>query len=555
MTLLARVAEFLCLVTAAAAFAAEPPQSAVIPITDPITGRVLHRPYGIQVVDATTGRGVPLVTLRTTNEQVFVTDSAGWAAIDAPDLLGQKVFFHVASHGYEYPQDGFGFRGKALPVIPGDTAKLEINRLNIAERLYRVTGGGLYADSVRIVEAALLDPKGPITGGASELPRTPLETVVPIQEPLLSGRVSGQDSVQAVVFQDRIHWFWGDTNQLAYPLGHFGTATATSQLPGRGGLTPSVGVDLTYSVDERGFSRPAFRFDEPGVVWLDGVTVLTDANTNQPTIVGHFSRREGLAKQLEHGICRFEPGDSRMTAQSIFPDDARLYAQGQAFQAPGDDGQDYVYFATPYPCIRVRARPGFYFDHTQYQAFTPLQAGSGLNESDPALERDANGRVVWGWKRDTAALTAAAEHKLIQAGHLQPHEARWQTTAAATGDRVLLHGGSVRWNAFRNRWVLIAVQTYGKPSFLGEVWYAESERIEGPWTTAVRIVTHDKYSFYNPTQHDFFDEDGGRVIYFEGTYTHTFSGNPVPTPRYDYNQIMYRLDLGDPRLRAAAVSR
>jgi hypothetical protein len=64
-------------------------------------------------------------------------------------------------------------------------------------------------------------------------------------------------------------------------------------------------------------------------------------------------------------------------------------------------------------------------------------------------------------------------------------------------------------------------------------------------------VTHDKYSFYNPTQHAFFDEAGGRVIYFEGTYTHTFSGHPVPTPRYDYNQIMYRLDLSDPRLAGA----
>ena len=40
-----------------------------------------------------------------------------------------------------------------------------------------------------------------------------------------------------------------------------------------------------------------------------------------------------------------------------------------------------------------------------------------------------------------------------------------------------------------------------------------------------------------------------RLVYFEGTYVTTFSGNPVATPRYDYNQIMYRLDLADPRLR------
>ena len=49
--------------------------------------------------------------------------------------------------------------------------------------------------------------------------------------------------------------------------------------------------------------------------------------------------------------------------------------------------------------------------------------------------------------------------------------------------------------------------------------------------------------------HDFLDQAGGRVIYFEGTYTNQFSGNPAFTPRYDYNQILYRLDLADPRLK------
>jgi hypothetical protein len=62
------------------------------------------------------------------------------------------------------------------------------------------------------------------------------------------------------------------------------------------------------------------------------------------------------------------------------------------------------------------------------------------------------------------------------------------------------------------------------------------------------VVTHDNYSFYNPRHHPHFDEDGGRRIYFEGTYTHTFSGNHEATPRYDYNQVMYRLDLADERL-------
>jgi hypothetical protein len=94
---------------------------------------------------------------------------------------------------------------------------------------------------------------------------------------------------------------------------------------------------------------------------------------------------------------------------------------------------------------------------------------------------------------------------------------------------------------------MIVTQVYGI-SPLGEVWYAEADSPVGPWVYAVKIVTHDNYSFYNPKQHPQFDADGGRTIFFEGTYTHTFTNNPDVTPRYDYTQIMYQLDLADPRL-------
>jgi hypothetical protein len=57
--------------------------------------------------------------------------------------------------------------------------------------------------------------------------------------------------------------------------------------------------------------------------------------------------------------------------------------------------------------------------------------------------------------------------------------------------------------------------------------------------------------FYNPTQHPFFDADGGKTIYFQGTYTNMFSGDPYPTPWYEYNQVLYKLDLSDPRLKLA----
>jgi hypothetical protein len=83
----------------------------------------------------------------------------------------------------------------------------------------------------------------------------------------------------------------------------------------------------------------------------------------------------------------------------------------------------------------------------------------------------------------------------------------------------------------------------------GDVFYSEALVPEGPWNCATNIVRHEKYNFYNLVHHPFFDKDGGRVIYFEGTYTTAFIDNAQPTPLYEYNQIMYKLSLDDPRLR------
>ena len=70
----------------------------------------------------------------------------------------------------------------------------------------------------------------------------------------------------------------------------------------------------------------------------------------------------------------------------------------------------------------------------------------------------------------------------------------------------------------------------------------------GPWVYGRRVIEHDNYQLYNITQHPFFDQEDGRLIYLEGTYTNAWMRDSVKTPRYDYNQILYRLDLDDPAL-------
>jgi hypothetical protein len=140
----------------------------------------------------------------------------------------------------------------------------------------------------------------------------------------------------------------------------------------------------------------------------------------------------------------------------------------------------------------------------------------------------------------------------VKAGKLKPEQARfYPADAAAPGERVRLHSGTVRWNKHRQRWVMLAGEAGGKSSYLGEVWYAEARHPTGPFAKAVKVVTHDRQSFYNVCHHAFLDRAGGRVVHFEGTYTSDFSGNPYKTPRYDYNQVLYRLDVDDARLRPA----
>ena len=73
--------------------------------------------------------------------------------------------------------------------------------------------------------------------------------------------------------------------------------------------------------------------------------------------------------------------------------------------------------------------------------------------------------------------------------------------SAADGKPVKPHSGSIAWNGYRKRWVTVFMETFGKPSAFGELWYAEADALTGPWSKAVKILTHDNYTFYNPRLH------------------------------------------------------
>lgn len=473
--------------------------------------------FAIEVVDAATARGVPLVELRTVHELSWVTDSAGLVAIDEPGLMGREVFFHLASHGYEYPKDGFGSRGFRVRLEPAGSHRVELTRINVAERLYRVTGEGIYRDSVL------------------------LGRPVPTRRPLLAGGVLGQDSVQNAIYQGRLLWFWGDTNRASYPLGNFATSGAFSLLPGRGGLHPARGVDLTYWVGSDGFSRQMCPLAGPGPVWIDGLLVLE--HDGQERLLCHYARMKNLGVRHEHGLALWSDAEERFARLAAFPDDA-LHPSDHPLRVRDAEGEWFV-FPGPYPTKRVRARWADVLDPARYEGFTCLRPGARWNGKDSPLAHAPAGGLEFAWRADTAAITPARWADLAAAGRVRPGEGWMNLRDVETGASIHGHRGTVFWNVHRDRWVMIAGQAWGR-SMLGEIWFAEADTPLGPWTWARRIVTHDHYSFYNVKQHPYFDER--KHLYFEGTYTSTFSSAKRKTPRYDYNQIMYRLDLDDPRL-------
>ena len=473
--------------------------------------------FAIRVVDAETGRGVPLVELETVNHLRFYTDSNGTVAFREPGLMGRQIFLHVRSHGYEYPKDSFGYRGVRLKTTPGTEAVLKLKRLNIAERLYRVTGAGIYRDSRLLGRSA------------------------PIEQPLLNGMVFGSDSVVTAVYRGKLHWFWGDTNRPSYPLGNFHVPFATSLLPGQGGLDPGLGVNLTYAVGKNGFAKEAAKMPGKGPTWIDGLVVLPDKN-QRLWLLAQYVKIKSPLTVYERGVVQFNDERQQFGHRATFPKDAPLYPHGHPFLHRAADGQEYVYFAGGMPLVRVRASLASYLDPSQYETYTFLPAGSGSD-----VQRNPDGSLKFEWRGGQPKLDLKQVNKLIAEKRIHAGESPVHLIDIETGKPVLTQQGSVYWNDHRQRWVMIISQSFGS-SMLGEIWFAEASRPEGPWVYARKIVTHDDYSFYNPKQHPYFAKDGGRTLFFEATYTSTFSGNKHPTPLYDYNQVMYRLELDDPRL-------
>lgn len=403
--------------------------------------------FAIRVVDEQTGRGVPLIEIRLPNEVSYWTDSAGIAALREPSFEGRRVFISIQGHGYEFPDKVLDLRGAFVNIATGQIHEIAVRRTMIAERLYRLTGEGIYRDSV-----------------LAGLP-------VPATVPLLNGQVLGQDTVVGTIYQGRIFWIWGDT--LGPDYWNFSVAAATSSLQD----DPDVAIHYDYFTNDHGQAKAMLPLSGGGLIWIEGLILMTDPDGRE-RLVATYTRQQGLKFPEECGLALFDDKEEVFQQWGHLPC-TRHHKSSHPFLY---DGYWYLY-----PNLRVR--------------------------NDWYVIQDPN---------------------------------QWEKR------QVEIHDGAkmpscVVWNEHRQRWIALWED-------FGNVYYMEATHPEGPYGKSVRIIHHDNYNFYNVATHTFLNQKEGQVIYLEGTYTDSFTKAPFKTPRYNYNQIMYRLDLNDPRLREAQAN-
>ncbi len=315
--------------------------------------------------------------------------------------------------------------------------------------------------------------------------------------------VFGCDSVQNAVHRGRLFWAWGDTTMPDYPLGIFHMTSATSDVQALTSFEPPVRLRLDYFTDATGRPRGVAEMPGSGPTWASGYVSLPD-KTGKPHLVASYVKIKPPLEAYQAGLAvwneerqAFEPRRVLWTKSEASPKPPP-FPEGQPAFWKDETGKQWVFFGINFPTLRCPATFEAWQDATTWESLKP------------------------------------------------------QTTVpAAGGESITPHSGSIAWHPWRKRWVTVFMEALGKPNAFGELWYAEADTPQGPWGPAVKVLTHENYTFYNPRLHPEFTPDGSPMLFFEGTYTTLFSDNKQPTPRYDYNQVLYRLDLDDPLLKPA----
>ena len=388
--------------------------------------------HRIQIVDSETSRGIPAIQLETTDKRIFLTDSAGVVAFCEPDLMDTITWFTITGYGYAFPSNMFGQQGATVEIKPGGNTVLSMKRINVAQRIYRITGSGIFRDSVLL---------------GDDVPPTQDKTKTP---------VTGMDSVHMAIYNNKMYWFWGDTGMTRNPLGNFKTTGATSELPANGGLDPDKGISLTFFRDGDGV-RPMF--DDPHKpIWVGGARVVKDDSGKEHLFINYTKVVGNMQGTAGSGIAEFDDTAGRLKIISEFPKDLIIRPNGIVARHTVS-GREYFYYTGAWGNIRQPAEFSAITDMGTLETFTCLKEGTRLEGNPENVDRVSDGNLRWAWRKNTAPINKDTIQKMVAAKAMRPEEAPFDYRDVNSTASLVYHTGSIYYNPYRQRWVSLVSES------------------------------------------------------------------------------------------------
>lgn len=489
--------------------------------------------------------GIPLVLFRTAGNYISLfTDSAGNAAFNEPGLMDGPLFFNVLADGYEIdpspsveiyelPYDS----GVVLNVSKYGSAKVLMRRTQMAARLYRLTGSGLYRDSV-------------LTNASGDIPDSIISSC---REVIDDVGVLGQDTVMTGTYKGKVFWFFGDTtcqrsarqnNCEDYGMYTVGATSCVPQSNGKCKANEPPGLKY-FSSQEGGFLHvkpmaPDIAPYEQNT-WIAAVMVFTNSN-GEEVMYSNYMKNPGdgeNAGSIQSGMAKWNDALEVFEATSSWPLDIAFLNGVHTMQLLGEDvnADGYVYMSGG---LRVLATEETVIEYTSYQQY---------NLDTHMWEYLYAGLGRLGEGNSTTAKHVGATTRKIKLHLTSLLPSSWSVA-------------SVEWSEYVGMYVVL-----GNGGMHGGIYLAVGPRVTGPWSKGVLVASHNTSgtSCYNQVLLPHLFRDNGRYIQFACTFTamwsdtdNEFSDSSWSTclfgmndgancantvPRYEYNNLVYEVDV------------
>jgi len=456
----------------------------------------LHLPQRSRAETRITPRSVPAEACR-----IVVTDEQNGWPVSQMEL--------ITTHNVRFVSDNAGVVAFDLPELMGQEVWLTVRGHGYERKAdgFGSRGVSIIPESgktieIQVTRTALAKRLGRLTGGGLFAEAQRFGQYTELKE---SG-ILGCDSVLNARHAGKLFWAWGDTTLARYPLGIFQMTGATTSLSPLSKFEPPVHLAFEHFRDAAGSPRGLAEIEGKGPTWLSGLVSLADRQ-GKKRLVAHYEKIQPPLTSYRTGLCEWDEQDRVFRSLKVLWEKSKEGGQarrrtqeptGHPVRWTDQEGKDWILFGDPFPYLQVSDSYEDWLDQHQWQA----------------LESP-------------------------------------KTVVSVDGPNIKVHRGAIGFSSFRNRWVALFTRIEGESAYLGEIWYCEAKSPLGPWGKAIKVLSHDRYTFYNPKMHLEMTPKSSPILLFEGTYTHQFSGNSDQTPREDYNQILYRLDLDDPKLKPA----